>query len=675
MGSIIGGLYAANYKSDSLIKIARKLNWMDFFSNDAERNKLSFREKEEQNRYIFALPANKFKIQLPAAFSSGQNVSDILSKLLWPYLTVRDFSQLPIPFLCVATNFENGNPVILDHGYLPDAILASMSVPSLFAPVFIDSTYLIDGGVSDNFPVEAVKEKNMDIIIGVTLGSQDKETYKPGSIGSILFQTTFVHARNVRKKNEDLCDILISPDFNKYNAVSYSDVDSLIAIGEKAAREHWTELKLLADSLNKYNVKRDSPVAKPQMAYSINELEIKGTKKINKGIVMGLLKLNIPGVIGRDKMEHAIKRASGSQFFSKVTYRIEPDQTSNKLIIRADEKPSQLFQFGVHYDNDFKAGLLLNITQRHALIKGSRLTFDAIISSYQHYKLEYVVTTGWNNKHPNRKLDLNWKPDYGISMAINMFDPFIYDSIGKIDSSFQYIQYAPGSFFTTKLGNNLNLTIGAEFQHSGNRPSIFGDPFIKHTTNTIKIFNSFKYDSFDNLCFPTSGTLLDAGIEYCSLLKNGLEGNQTYFRYYFMHQHSFRISRKINIISKVYTNSIQGRQYPWDNQIFAGGINNTRTNFMIVPFVGHDFFEIATKNIIVLRADIQWNLFGNHYITAKFNIGEKGTYYQDLFNEKTLMSGAGLTYSYRSLAGPVELTIMKAKDREFKGFLSVGFWF
>jgi NTE family protein len=156
MGSIIGGLYAANYNSDSLTRIAHDLNWISFFNNEADRDKFSFREKEEKDRYHFSLAAEKFKIQLPASFSSGQNVSDVLSQLFWPYLTLRDFSKLPTPFLCVATNFDDGKPVVLGHGYLPDAILASMSIPSVFAPVCIDSMFLIDGGVSDNFPVVAV---------------------------------------------------------------------------------------------------------------------------------------------------------------------------------------------------------------------------------------------------------------------------------------------------------------------------------------------------------------------------------------------------------------------------------------------------------------------------------------------------------------------------------------
>lgn len=675
IGSVIGSLYASGYTSDSLNTIARNLNWLGFFSNETERNKLSLREKEEKDRYILSLPAQNFKIQLPASISSGQSVSEMLSSLLWPYLTVTDFAKLPIPFLCVATNFENAKPVVLDHGYLPDAVLASMSIPSLFAPVSIDSLYLIDGGVSDNFPVEEVKNKGMDIIIGVNLGEQDTVHYKPGTVGSILFQTAFVHSRNIRKRNESLCDILITPEFKSYNAVSYSNIDSLIHIGEKAARQYFSQLKALADSIKATGYTGNTDCAKPIYNYDINKITISGNQKINDGVVLGLLDLPVPENYKRDKVQKAIKKAYGSQFFTKLSYQINDSCGNKNLIIRAKEKPSQLFQFGFHYDNDIKAGLLMNFTQRHSLIKGSRLTLDVLISSYQRYKLEYAITTGWNDHYPNRRLNLNWTPDIGVSMSINMFDPFIYDSVGNIDSSFLYIQYNPEFFINSKLGNNLNLITAVEYQYTGNRPNIFGDPFIRKKTRTIKITNGIRLDSFDDAWYPKSGTQIDAGFEYGIMLKEDSARSNDFLRYYLTFQHSLKLSRKINFIPKIYFASVQGANYPWDNQVFLGGCNYTKTNLTIVPFLGHDFLEIPTKNVLVLRADLQWNLFGSHYLIAKYNVGKKGRYLEDIFTENGYFAGGGISYAYKSLAGPIEISFMKAKNRDYKGFLSIGFWF
>jgi len=64
-----------------------------------------------------------------------------------------------------------------------------------------------------------------------------------------------------------------------------------------------------------------------------------------------------------------------------------------------------------------------------------------------------------------------------------------------------------------------------------------------------------------------------------------------------------------------------------------------------------------------------------YHLIGKYNVGKTGTYYDDLFTESGYFAGGGVTYALKSLAGPIELTFMKAKNRNYKGFLSVGFWF
>jgi NTE family protein len=55
----------------------------------------------------------------------------------------------------------------MHSGYLAQAMLASSAFPTLFSPVEIDGRLLIDGGVSNNYPVEEIRKMGADIIIGV----------------------------------------------------------------------------------------------------------------------------------------------------------------------------------------------------------------------------------------------------------------------------------------------------------------------------------------------------------------------------------------------------------------------------------------------------------------------------------------------------------------------------
>ena len=50
---------------------------------------------------------------------------------------------------------------------MPQAIAASGAFPTLFQPVVINHQMLIDGGVANNYPIDELKAKGMDIIIGV----------------------------------------------------------------------------------------------------------------------------------------------------------------------------------------------------------------------------------------------------------------------------------------------------------------------------------------------------------------------------------------------------------------------------------------------------------------------------------------------------------------------------
>src|ERR1035437_2486870 len=164
MGSIIGGLYALGYDSESMKRLLAKINWAELLNDKVSRRDLSIEEKSEDGRYIFSFPFRKSHFEMPAGLRSGQNISNLLSKLTSPGYKYTRFDQLPIPFYCVAADIEKGQSVLLNSGYLADAMRASMSIPTLFTPVEIDNKMLVDGGLFDNYPAEIMKQQGADII-------------------------------------------------------------------------------------------------------------------------------------------------------------------------------------------------------------------------------------------------------------------------------------------------------------------------------------------------------------------------------------------------------------------------------------------------------------------------------------------------------------------------------
>lgn len=167
MGAIIGALYASGYTANELDSIFRNTDFTQLIQDNLPRDAKTFYEKEDSERYALALPFNKFKISFPSAISSGQNIYNELVRLLYHVRDIEDFNKLPIPFFCIATNVETGNEVVLNSGYLPEAIMASGTFPSLFEPSEINGQVLIDGGVINNYPVARVQKMGANVIIGV----------------------------------------------------------------------------------------------------------------------------------------------------------------------------------------------------------------------------------------------------------------------------------------------------------------------------------------------------------------------------------------------------------------------------------------------------------------------------------------------------------------------------
>ena len=167
MGAVIGGLYASGYTGTQIDSIISATNFDLLISDDVPRKSKTFYERKNAEKYALTLPISDFKVQLPSSISRGQNVFNLLSKLTLNVSGIEDFSKLPIPFYCVATNMQTGTEVILDRGNLAQAIAASSALPTLYQPVNLDNKVLMDGGIVNNYPVKGLESKNLDIIIGV----------------------------------------------------------------------------------------------------------------------------------------------------------------------------------------------------------------------------------------------------------------------------------------------------------------------------------------------------------------------------------------------------------------------------------------------------------------------------------------------------------------------------
>jgi NTE family protein len=82
-----------------------------------------------------------------------------------------DFSELKLPFACVATELQTGREIWLRNGSVAKAVRASIALPGLFAPVYESGRLLVDGGLVNPVPVSLCRAMGADVVLAVDLGS------------------------------------------------------------------------------------------------------------------------------------------------------------------------------------------------------------------------------------------------------------------------------------------------------------------------------------------------------------------------------------------------------------------------------------------------------------------------------------------------------------------------
>ncbi len=246
MGAIIGALYASGYTSSQLDSIFHEINFNILIQDEIPRSAKTFYEKEDTEKYALTLPFDNFKIAFPSGLSKGQNIYNLISRLTMHLGNVQDFSKMPIPFLCIAADIETGDQVILDSGSLPKAVSASGAIPSIFSPVKINGRLLTDGGVANNYPVEELRKRGADIIIGVDVQDSlaDREQLK--SVFDILTQiSNFRTIKDMREKIKQT-DVYIKPDITAFGVLSFDKGEAIIDSGKVAAQTKFAELEKIA---------------------------------------------------------------------------------------------------------------------------------------------------------------------------------------------------------------------------------------------------------------------------------------------------------------------------------------------------------------------------------------------------------------------------------------------
>ena len=320
IGAIVGGLYASGYDAATLEKLVKSQDWGTLLSNEYKPEFVTPFDKMEESRYNISFPFEQKKLALSNGVLNGQNAMEFFSYLTLGVHDVYDFSKLPIPFLCIATDLTNGKEVVLDKGYLPKAMRASMSIPAAFTSTEINGQMLVDGGIVNNYPVDRCLEMGANLIIGVDIMDSLMTNEDLKGIPEVVSQMMNFMGMERSNKNAKAVNVYIRPYIHGYSAANFDaeSAEALIKRGEDAARRVLPHLIHLRDSLGL--------TAKPQTIHKlipndttlvISQIEVTGTDRAKIAFYLGQTGIKRDQHVTLEHLRNGIPRQDVLDWFNE----------------------------------------------------------------------------------------------------------------------------------------------------------------------------------------------------------------------------------------------------------------------------------------------------------------------------------------------------------------------
>ena len=670
MGAIVGGLYASGYNANQLDSIFSNIDVDALLQDYTPREAKSFYEKRNDEIYALTLPFNKFKLGLPSGLSKGLYNFNLISLLTQHVSNVRDFNQLPIPFLCIATDAETGEKMVLDKGILAQCMVASGALPTLYSPVEINGRLLIDGGVIDNYPIEELLAKGVDIVIGVDVQDGLKTRNELKGVTSLLAQINNFSMIEKMEGKQKATNIYIKPDIKGYSVVDFEKGNEIIVKGKEKALEF---VKELTPYRNLTSENRNEIVV--QDSIYIKEVDFNKLDNFTRAYILGKLKFKRSIKISNSQLQKGISNLNATQNFSAINYYFEKAQDGQNLILQLKENENNTFlKFGLHYDDLFKSGILLNYTKKKFLVKNDVVSLDLILGDNIRYNFDYYIDNGFywsfgfNSKLTtfNRNITSNITRDLAIDPDISTINVDFFDL-----SNQAYLQTIFAQKFSIGSGLEFKyLRLRSETLQNGN--SVF------ESSNYLSLFGFIKYDSFDKKYFPKSGWNFNSELRsyvYSSDYNNSFER-------FSIAKADFAFAQPIfkNITFKFQSEggfSIGERSIPYFDFILGGygfqQVNN------IKPFFGYDYLSLTGESYLKLSLTADYEFYKKHHFNFIANFANIGNNIFDTLETwfaNPNYSGYSFGYGMETVIGPVEIKhSWSPETRDHYTWFSVGFWF
>jgi NTE family protein len=657
MGAIVGGLYAAGYSADQLEQLLRSIDILGELQDAVEREDRTIYEKIYNEKYLLSISMQDFSVQLPTALSDGQRVHDLFAHWTAHVGHVRDFSELPIPYLAIATDLETGDALVLEDGMLAEVMRASAALPGVLSPATIDGHLVTDGGVSNNYPAEEIRKKGMDYVLGVSVESDPLKASEIESVADLILQIAFFQAnrRNIEQYAET--DLDIQPELDGYSVLSFSDIDSLIEAGYRAALDMKPTLDSLAALQRPANSRRDTSLAAIPEYLNVRSVDIEGSRELSDRQILSFFDEKLPGRISWADFRQGLTDLHVTGRYANINYRWSvPDAETGEVDLQLtfDQVPAfgQQLRLGLHYDPVYRSNLLLNLTLYDQIVDNSITSLDVIAGNRVRYRFDYRV-----NRVNGMAFGLRSRWDYA-DLGFDLNDLRI-DQLGitldRVD--FRFNDLTTEVYWDLRQTKNsfTGIAAGLKYYTSDSDQLLEADTASLYALSENWYFVSrayFIYDKLNQAHFPLRGFTIDADVRAIHELEGATSGWAYNLDVDFVGL--LPLAEKHALGLELHGGTFLD-QTALPYRYYLGGINRKLLN-NFKRFPGMELGQASGSNLLMGEVFWRWRLFSNHYTRLGGQVARVGN--PERFPssiDRNWIAGFNVGYGLNTPLGPIEI--------------------
>lgn len=514
MGAVVGGLYASGMSGEQIEQAMASVDWQSAFRDRLRRTELGWRRKEEDRDYLVNLPLGLHgrSLVIPEGLVQGEKLTETLRQLTLPVGTINDFDRLPIPFRAVATDLETGSPVVLRDGDLTTAMRASMSAPGVFAPVEYRGQLLVDGGLSENLPIDVARAMGVDVLIVVDAGTPlqpRKELVSLPRITNQVFAILLRRDTERQLKTLESGDILVSPSLGDFSSYDFADTLQIVSAGERAAdlvTERLAPLAVSDADYAEYVANRGAGrSALPKVAFIAVEPD---SQRYDRQIH------DFFGSFVGDTVDPAALRQQVDRFYGLgdlelLDYHLVQDGAGNTGLDFDAQRNSwgpNYLRFGLSFQDDFQGHTIFNaagrldITELNSL--GAELQLDGQLGTDPLLGAEFFQPLSNVSRYflaPHASIEAHNVPQVEHERQIGFYRIRSFDE--GLDAG-------------RELGTWGELRFGLLESRGSSHVSVGDFSVPASDFNVLQYFTRFGYDTLDSPNFPHSGQALTAQLTF-----------------------------------------------------------------------------------------------------------------------------------------------------------------